>query len=243
MLALKTMTKAKVINVTPLSMKMGAKDTIAALAFRLEFTLSNRELEQLDPMLRMFLFQKASTAPDAVKARQQHIEGVEPVSDLPSLRVAAQRLGTFDWNEEQTGCTLTFDRAASKPVSLDGCTTKKLQLTANEGGSIKGRVTVNTSSTEELDDATHGWLTKLKKREVQITLEGPKLDNTQAEIADAQARTATVTPIKPLGTAAGAGEKAPGDEEEAADSKTPVGALAAAVGKGTGARAAAAGAA
>lgn len=240
MLALKTMTKGKVINVTPLSMKMGAKDTIAALAFRLEFTLSNRELEQLDPMLRSFLFQKPSTAPDAVKARQQNIEGVEPVSDLPSLRPAAQRMGTFDWNEEQTGCTLTFDRAASKPVALEGCTAKKLQLTANEGGSIKARLTVNTSSTEELDDATHGWLTKLKKREVQITLEGPKVDEGQTKIGDEQQRGATVTPIKPLGAGAATADKA-GDEIE--DTATPVGALAAAVGKNAGARSAAAGAA
>lgn len=207
MLQLLSKTKAKCVNVTPQANKQGQKATLAGLSFRLEFVLSNTELDQVCPGMRQFLFTKPSTAPADLKARQQAIDGVEPVSDLPSLSIAGQRMGTFEWGEEQTGCTFLVDRGlgekAKSNVKLEGCTAKKLQITAQEGGSWKGRLTVNTATTDELDDTTHGWLSKLKKREIWFTLEGPKVDTSQQQISDDadESQGGSVTPIKALAAA------------------------------------------
>lgn len=202
MLPFKQSTKVKVIAVTPMAMKMGAKDTLPALSIRCEAVVSNNELDQLCPGLREFMFAKGLNAQSATAA-QQGIEGVEAVSDLPSLSLAGQRMGTFEWNDEQTGCTLTVDRGLGDKKSnpkLEGCTVKKLQLTGQEGGSVRARFTVNTSASEELDDVTHGRIAKLKKREIWITLEGPKVDTTQQTIdADRLPEGASVNPLTPLG--------------------------------------------
>lgn len=187
MIACKKPQKGKVINVTPMAIKLGQKDTLQTPSFRLEFTTTNNELEQLAPGLREALFTKASTAPSDVKARQQAIDGVDEVSDLPSLSIIGQRLGTFDWNHEQTGCAFTVIFGTGRKdsnVKMEGCTAKKWQLTPQEGGSIKVRVTINGSGTDELDDTTTGKLYKLKKRSIEFTLEGPKVDTSQRVLQD-----------------------------------------------------------
>jgi hypothetical protein len=187
MIVLANATKGKAIDVKPNNIKIGQKDQVTAPSIRLEFTVTNHELDKVTPGLRAMLFTKPSTDPGAVKARQQPLDGVEPVTDLPSLSPLAVGLGTFNWHGEQTGCIFTIIRGTGTKVSnikLEGCKVWKWQFTPQEGGSVKCRCTIDATIADELDDSTAGKFFKLKKRGIEFTLEAPTVDNSQSELEE-----------------------------------------------------------
>jgi len=201
--------EGKVTAVTPLAIKKGQKDLIAALSLRIEGMMSNAKLDEIYPGLRQLLFTKPSTAPKDTRARQEGLEGVPPQSDTPSISEAGQKIGQLQWGDEQSGCTCVLDYGTGGPanITLDSCVQKKLAFQALEGG-VKFWFTLNTSTGEELDTETYGRVAKLKKRKIRFTLVGPKID--QLPLDDKPQ--SVVTPIQAL---AGADTKARGQRAAA----------------------------
>lgn len=215
MFELKEATRAKLQKVDDKAIKVGQKDSKPAVILHLGVHLPNSVLELFDPALRTLLYAKGNPGEKALK--QARIEGVEEISDLPSLTRAGVNLASLSWGEEQSGCCLVIDYGTGDERSnivLRDATTKKFRITLQEGGSVKinfhAHAPVDGMSAEQL-----GKLHLMHQRDVKVMLTGPTV--TQVEIADdedldddAPTGGSVVTPIQALTSAAAkdAGKKA-----------------------------------
>lgn len=188
MIVLDSATKGKITSTRTIALKLGQKESVKVPAIELEFDVPNDKLNQVMVGLKELLFSdKPSTEPKAVKARQARLESVDPVSDRVSLSTAGTKLGTFTWDDEQTGCAFTIVRGtarANSNIVLEGMTAKKWRFKAQEGGTVKVKVALLSTRAEELDDATHGRVMKLQKGNVEFMLVPPAIDTAQQTIDD-----------------------------------------------------------
>lgn len=169
--------KAKVTltAVTILSHKLGQNEVKPAADLMFSGDMANAEfLPKLHKSLLSFYFDKGGKP-----ASQGALDGVPPVSNVPSLTEPAMRLGRQSWDDEQTGSKLTIHQAVSKIVLRD-CTVRKLDWENKEGGGVKYRFHVYTA---DVDEETLGALAVLKSHELDIELEAPEA-HAQKEVTD-----------------------------------------------------------
>lgn len=201
MLTIPNRTKVRVKAATDFKIKLGQKEFRDSISLRLKAKLANDVLEQLSPELRRVIFEK-STAPPKNSKKGGTLEGFE-ASDLNALTTVGQRLGSFHWIGEQTGCRLVVDRGMGDKsnIELDG-TVKGMQITPFEGGGVEMEFTFNAMPAESIDDITLGRLFKTGKRDIFVTLHGPQVDDAQQAIGDGEQPAAgtTLTPLKALKT-------------------------------------------
>lgn len=160
-------TKGKVDAITILSEKSGQNNVIPAVDIGITVTLPNKSLGMISQTIRAFLYENTGKGTG-------DLAGVQPVSDLPNLTDAAQRLGALNWEYEQTGCKLTVYSGATGhgDIKLKDCTVRKLKIDPKEGGSVDLTFHVYTT---DVDEDTLGALAVLKSLERDIELEGPSL--------------------------------------------------------------------
>jgi hypothetical protein len=159
-------TKGKVVKVGGYTIKLGQSDKRSAAQFRVMATVSNAILDTFSPGLRAFLYEKAK----ANEKEQKQLDGIEVVSDLPTLREPGVKLGALRWEDEQTGCTFIIDRAIN-PIKLPDCKVEKIKLVAQDGGTVQ--VFFNCT-TGELDRDTSGDLLLLNQQDIMFELTAPE---------------------------------------------------------------------
>lgn len=204
-------TKGKITKVGGFTIKMGQKDTRAAVQFRCMATVPNSILDKFSPGMREFLFERAKGSEKV----QKQLEGVEVVSDLPNLREPGVKLGALHWDDEQTGCTFSIDRAIN-PITLKDCKANKFKIAPKDGGSVQVFFTVTTG---ELDRETSGDMLLLNQQEIQFELVAPApISEKQQELEEDDGP--GLTPVKALANSAKA-EKKPAAKTAAKSAKAP----------------------
>lgn len=181
MFQLEKRTRVKMRQVADKAIKVGQKETKAAVILTLVARLPNATLDQFDPALRSMLYSKAAVSEKARK--QSQIEGIDEVSDTPALTPTGANLATLTWGQEISGCTLGIDYGMggerSNIVLKDG-TAKGFKITLEDGGAIKVvwhlHAPVDTLSAEQL-----GKLHLLHQREVTVTMHAPTVTQTDIE--------------------------------------------------------------
>lgn len=172
-------TKATIADVDIQSLKQGQTDVKPAVALTLKLMRPNATLAMLDKNLLPFLFKKAT----ADAAKQATLDGVDVVSDLPSLTPLALALGALHWEGEQTGSTLVIYQGVTgdQDIELSDCTVRKVKIDPKEGGAVEWTYQVYTS---DVDQETIGALGVLKSLERDIELTPATVVNKQADLAD-----------------------------------------------------------
>ena len=160
-------TKGKVTKVGGFTIKLGQKDTRPAAQLRIMATVSNAILDKFAPGMREFLFEKAKGSEKA----QKQLEGVEVVSDLPILREPGAKLGALHWEDEQTGCTFTVDRAID-PIVLRDCKVNKFKIVSKDGGTVQVFYTLTSG---ELDPETAGQVLLMNQQDILFELAAPQV--------------------------------------------------------------------
>ena len=157
-------TKATIADIDIQSLKMGQTDVVPAVCLHLKLTLANSTLAMLDKHLLNFLFQRNTMA-----AKQQALEGVPTVSDLPELTDPAIAIGAINWAGEQTGSTLVIHQGVTgdQNITLKDCTVRKIKIDPKEGGAVDWDMQVYTS---DVDQEIIGALGVLKSltRDIEI---------------------------------------------------------------------------
>lgn len=172
-------TKATIADVDIQSLKQGQTDVKPAVALTLKLMRPNATLAMLDKNLQAFLFKKAS----ADAAKQATLDGVDVVSDLPSLTPLALALGALHWEGEQTGSTLVIYQGVTgdQDIKLSDCTVRKVKIDPKEGGAVEWTFQVYTS---DVDQDTIGALGVLKSLERDIELTPAAVASKQADLTD-----------------------------------------------------------
>jgi hypothetical protein len=175
------MTKAKLMDIVVLSQKNRQPDENPGAKLQLSMALPNHALSQFDGFLKGMLFTK--TAPKGARDKQETLEGVEAVSDMPNLSGIGAKIGCVHWAEELTGYTLVIDQGLGgkrSNIEIGDCTLSGWKFTPKEGGSVI--VTVNCESAD-VSESAFGKLAKLKSREIELTLTAPEpADDAQQDI-------------------------------------------------------------
>lgn len=182
MFTLPQSTKAKLQKIDDKAIKVGQKDSRPASILSLSVHLPNSALDMFGPGLRELLYGKGSPGEKALK--QAKIEGVDEISDLPSLTRTGQNLLTLNWGEEQSGCNLVVDYGtgdAKSNIALKNGTTNGFKISLQEGGSVKIGFRFH-APVDHLGAEALGRLHLMHQRDVKITLVGPEVD--QADIED-----------------------------------------------------------
>jgi len=166
--------KAKVLAIKPEAPKKGQKDLGHGVSLKLSLKAPNSSLDMLDKKARAFLFESGNL-------KQNQLESVEVVSDLPSVSHAAGLLGDLGWGGEQTGCTLTIHQGITgdQTVKLKDGIVNKVKTSHKEGGTVEWEFTFYTP---DVNAETYGILCMLIKREVDIELEAAEVYEAQQEI-------------------------------------------------------------
>lgn len=203
-------TKATLVDIDIQSLKMGQTEVVPAVALAFKVTLANSALAMLDKTLLTFLYAKGNSG----AAAQATLDGVEVVSDFPSLTKAAVMLGDLSPKEgnEQTGCKLHIHVGATGHADIklqDGTVTVK-KISPKEGGAVDFHVVFYTS---DVDAETMGELGVLKSHDLDIELTAPEIISKQTKIEDADG--GKVTPIKGKGKGKGLGTDAEQAERQA----------------------------
>lgn len=159
----------KLTKVEPFAIKLGQKQTLPAAKLRVMVTGPNKLLEQFDPALRAYLYEKAKA--DAVT--QKTLDGIEVVSDLPTLREPGAKLGALKWDDEQTGCTFTIDHGigGESNIVLRDCKASNWKIVPLDGGSVQVFFSLHTG---ELGRDTLGDLDVLHQQDVRFELQAPE---------------------------------------------------------------------
>ena len=162
-------TKAKLVNVNVLAQKLGQTELRPAISLRFKVTSANDILNQLDPKLRPFLYEKNSAA-----QTQGALDGVPVVSDLPALTQAAQKIGALGWDDEQTGCKLHIYQGATGhgDIKLKDGTVDKVKIEPHDGGTVDVFFDFYAA---DLDAETMGEIAVLHQHEMDIELTAPEL--------------------------------------------------------------------
>jgi len=184
---LETTTKAKLLDVVVLSQKNRQPDENPGAKLTVELALPNHALSYFDGHLKGFLFTK--NGGQSPKAKQETLEGVEVVSDMPNLSPAGAKLGALKWRHELTGYDLVVDLGmGTKRSNLEiaDCVLSGWKITPKEGGSVLVKVNIESAN---ISEAGFGKLAKLKSREINILLTPPEVDQRDVEDDDVPAVT------------------------------------------------------
>lgn len=180
-------TKATLTDIDIQSLKKGQTEVVPAVCLTFKVMLPNATLSMLDKHLLPFLFAKGSPGGQT----QAQLEGVEVISDMPAMTSAAEKVGPFGWDDEQTGCKLNIYQGATGhgDIKLKDGTARVKKITPKEGGAVEYQVTFYVA---DVDAETLGELAVLKSLDLDIELTIPDmLSNKQKEIPAGK-----VTPIK-----------------------------------------------
>ena len=169
-------TKAVISDIDIQSLKMGHTEVVPAVCLHLKLTLANSTLAMLDKHLLNFLFQRNTMA-----AKQQALEGVPTVSDLPELTDSAIAIGAINWAGEQTGTKLVIYQGMTGDldITLNDCTVRKIKIDPKEGGAVEWDMQVYTS---DVDQKTIGALGVLKSltRDIEVIPAHPVSERQQS---------------------------------------------------------------
>lgn len=173
-------TRAKLTEVNIQSVKLGQTELKPAISLRFKATLANEKLNMLDRSLLPFLYQKNSAA-----KTQGQLDGIPVVSDMPQLTEAAKRMGSIDWDGEQSGCKLTVYQGVTGDMNItlvDG-TASIQKVVPKEGGTIDVTFDYDVG---DLDAETMGELAVLKNHEPDIELTVPEVLQQRPRQADVE---------------------------------------------------------
>ena len=156
-------TKATFTAIDIQSLKMGQTDVVPAVCVHLKITAANHTLKMLDKSLLAFLYQKGASP------NQQVLDGVQVISDYPTLSPIAEAIGSLHWEGEQTGVKLRIYQGVTGDldIALDDCTVRKVKIDPKEGGAVDWKFEVYTS---DVNQDTIGALGVLKSLERDIEL-------------------------------------------------------------------------
>lgn len=165
---LQTMTKCRLSSVNVRSEKHGP-ELVPAVDLRITLDSSNRILDLFDPELRPAFYERSAEDDD-----QSSIDGIEEVSDLPSLKFSKLD-GPIKWACAGTGYTLTVDFGLGGDSNLVfyGCDVNNFAFVLKEGGTVEATFRVQVSNP---DEGNIGKLATLVQHEVHITLDPPVVD-------------------------------------------------------------------
>lgn len=180
---LESPTVAKIADVIVLAEKDRQPDTNPGAGLDLAITTSNHILSSFDGHLRGMLYTKNANS-STPEQKQQPLEGVEPVSDLPNLTVIGQKLGQFGWDLELTGYTAIIDQGLggkNSDIELTDCKLSKFSIAPREGGSVVLKLRIESPN---ISEKQHGQLALLKTTERPVTLAAP--DALQQDVEGAE---------------------------------------------------------
>jgi hypothetical protein len=169
-------TKCRITKVSAYNHKLGQKELRHSVKLRVRATCPNSILDKFSPRIRGLLFAKAAGS----EKMQKQLEGIEVVSDTPSLTEEGAKLGTLHWNDEQTGCTFVIDRAID-PILLKDCTVKDVDIISRDGGTVWVDFTLIPA---EVDRTTGGDLMQMKDVDTFFEMTAPQVDDGQADVED-----------------------------------------------------------
>lgn len=164
---LTTSTRAKVLDVRTLSRKDRKPDEPPGAQLLLSAMLDASTLAMFDGFLPSMLYRKGGSN------AQGKLEGLEGV-ELTSIGEHVKRI---PWIYEQTGAALIIHRATSD-LELDDCKVHAVSFQPQKSG-VLVQWKVDAPS---LSDSTRGKLTGLKSTEIELTLTGPVVDDSQQTI-------------------------------------------------------------
>ena len=174
--ALETFTPAKLVNFNPRS-ELHGKEAVPAIDLKFSFDAANAILSAFDGHLLSSLYHRAG---EGSADGQAALDGVEPVSEVPNLRMP--KLGLpLKWDAEQTGCSLTIDLGLGgnrSNIELSDCAVNAFQLEPKEGGTVT--IAFRVQCTKGLTEKILGKLATLVQHDVSIQLVGPKLGEQQS---------------------------------------------------------------
>lgn len=195
------LTKGTIEDIDVQAMKMGQKDLVPAMAVTILSKQPNTFLNVIDPSggLRALYYEKNGQG----AKKQQQLEGIEVITDLPHLTALATSLGAvINAEYEQTGCTLIVHRGTGRDdsaIKLTSGTTSKLRAVCHDGGTVDVTFRHYVS---DVDAEIMGEIAVLKKHDIEFELTMPEVVTKQQEL----------------------------DEKPAGEEKTPESALAQSVG-------------
>lgn len=164
---LETPTTVKFLDVRTLSSKDRAPDEPPGAQLLLSALMAASSLTMFDGFLSGMLYRKGGAG---TQGKLEGLEGVE-------LTTIGEHVKRLPWAYEQTGCRVIVQRATSN-LELDDCKVHAVSFQPQKSGVlVQWKV-----DAPALSDAVRGKLTGLKSTEVQITLTGPVVGDSQQTI-------------------------------------------------------------
>ena len=198
--------KATLVDVDIQSLKKGQTEVVPAVALTFKVTMANNALNMISKTLLAFLYAKGSASAKA----QGTLDGVDVISDMPTLTSEAENIGTLSWAPEQTGCKMAIYVGVSGDgdIRLKDGTVQIKKINPKEGGAVEFTISFYTA---DVDAETLGELGVLKSHELDIELTTPELISAKQQDL--------VTPVKKLtkDEQQAAAQKAFLDSEDAKD--------------------------
>lgn len=160
-------TEAKLTEVGVLSDKDREPDANPGAGLAFTMTLPNTAATMFDGFLRGMLFQK----PPPAAGEQGEMVG----DGLTEPTKIAKALGQFNWDEEFTGYTLTFDYGlgAKSNFNLEDVKLSDWKIQAKPGSIVLKF----KAEAPDVSEKIHGKLALLKSQPVKILLEPPVIDD------------------------------------------------------------------
>lgn len=182
MFTLTTMTKVRVLDVRVLSRKNRKPDELPGCQLLLQATLGASALAMFDGYLPAMMYRRAENKP------QSEIDGLE-TAELTSVGEHVKRL---PWVYEQTGCSILIDSGIGGPsnIVLVDVMVHRVSIRPEQ----KGVVVQWAADIPGLDDKTRGRLTGIKSTDVQMTLDGPEVDDGQGQIPGTEKKPEAAAP-------------------------------------------------
>lgn len=165
---LTTTTRAKVLDVRTLSRKNRGPDELPGAQLLLSADLPVETLAMFDGVLPAMLYRPAG---GGAQGKLEGLEGVE-------LTAIGEHVKRMPWAYEQTGCRVTVQRATSS-IALEDCLVHRVRFEPQKNGGVRVQWTVDAPA---LSDAERGQLTGMKSTEIEMTLTGPQVDESQQGI-------------------------------------------------------------
>lgn len=172
MFELRSATKVKVLNVGTLVTKDRKVDELPGAQLSLRMLLPAASMAMFDGRWPSILSEKASSA---VQGSLDGMEGSEPTT-------LAKYLKKTSLDYSQTGCAIVIDRGLGRKnsnIELDDVTVHSVSFKAPASGGVELTCKIDAPA---LTDATRGTLSGLKATEIDMTLTGPVVDDSQQQI-------------------------------------------------------------
>lgn len=168
MFELRTVSKAKVLNIGTLVTKDRKVDELPGAQLSLRMLLPAAAMAMFDGRWPGVLAEKASAA---VQGSLDGMEGVEPTE-------LAKHLKKTSLDYSQTGCSVRIAIGLGAVV-LDDTTVHSVSFKALKSGGVELSLKIDAPA---LTDATRGTLSGLKATEIEMTLTGPVVEENQQKI-------------------------------------------------------------